>query len=493
MEDEILEKEIHLSDYYMVLLKRKALIISFFVITVSITALATFLMTPVYQSSAKLIIDKESSASPITGERTDYENYMSQSMTFNTHFKLITSEPVIESLINTLELDKEDEDLDINPITQVIQQFKDNIKLLLQVEKKELTPHEKQLALMEKVKEKISIDQVRDTRLLTVNVKDKNPVLAADMANTLANKYIEFNLSNKMESSKQTLGWLNNELYELRKKLEQSEKEFFDYKQENKVFSIAGKQKMTEQKIEEFNTRYLEARNRRLELDAKINEFTEHIKGNKGVSSIRSLVDNPMIDNIYSKVVDLELEYSRQSKIFKEKHPKIVQLASELSKSRYRLTQEIKKELANLKSERKVLLAREKNLEKNISGFEADALNTSSKELKYNILKRNVDSNQNLYDLMLSRLKESNILQTSDNSNIRVVEKALVPVRPVSPNKKRNLLLGFVLGLFGGIGLAFFFEYMDQTVRTEEDITTHFKLPVLSAIPEADRTETYGA
>lgn len=493
MEDEILEKEIHLSDYYMVLLKRKALIISFFVITVSVTALATFLVTPVYQSRAKLIIDKESSASPITGERMDYENYMSQSMTFNTHFELITSEPVIESLINTLKLDKEGEDLDINFITQMIQQFKNNVKLLLQMEKKELTPHEKQLALMEKVKEKISIDQVRDTRLLTVNVKDKNPVLAADMANTLANKYIEFNLSNKMESSKQTLGWLNNELYELRKKLEQSEKEFFDYKQESKVFSIAGKQKMTEQKIEEFNTRYLDARNRRLELDAKINEFTQHIKGNKGVSAIRSLVDNPMIDNIYAKVVDLELEYSRLSKIYRDKHPKIVQLESELSKSRYRLTQEIKKELANLKSERKVLLAREQNLEKNISGFEADALNTSSKELKYNILKRNVDSSQNLYDMMLSRVKESNILQTSDTSNIRVVEKALAPVRPVSPNTKRNLLLGAVLGLFGGIGLAFFFEYMDQTVCTEEDITTHFKLPVLSAIPETDRTETYGA
>lgn len=493
MEDEILEKEIHLSDYYMVLLKRKALIISFFVITVSITALATFLMTPVYQSSAKLIIDKESSSSPITGERTDYENYMSQSMTFNTHFKLISSKPVIESLINILELDKEEKNLDINPISQVIQQFKENVKLLLQIEKKEQTPHEKQLALMEKVKEKISINQIVDTRLLTVNVKDKNPVLAADMANTLANKYIEFNLSNKMESSKQTLGWLNNELYELRKKLEQSEKEFFDYKQENKVFSIAGKQKMTEQKIEEFNTRYLDARNRRLELDAKINEFTEHIRGKKGVSSIRSLVDNPMIDNIYSKVMDLELEYSRLSKIYRKKHPKILQLQSELSKSRYRLTQEIKKEVANLKSERKVLIAREQNLEKNISGFEADALNTSSKELKYNILKRNVDSNQNLYDLMLSRIKESNILQTSDTSNIRVVEKALVPVRPVSPNKKRNLLLGAVLGIFGGIGLAFFFEYMDQTVRTEEDITSHFKLPVLSVIPEADQTETYGA
>lgn len=230
MEEEISEKEIHLSDYYMVLLKHKALIISFFVITVSITALVTFLMTPVYQSSAKLIIDKESSSSPITGERTNYEDYMSHSMTFNTHFKLITSDPVIESLINTLELDKEgEEDLGVNPVTQVIQQFKDNVKLLLQMEKKDLSPHEKQLALMETVKEKISIDQIRDTRLLTVTVKDKNPGLAADMANTLANKYIEFNLSNKIESSKQTLGWLNNELYEMRKNLEQSEKEFFDY------------------------------------------------------------------------------------------------------------------------------------------------------------------------------------------------------------------------------------------------------------------------
>nr|WP_319393491.1 GumC family protein [uncultured Desulfobacter sp.] len=493
MEDENLEKEIHLSDYYLVLLKHKALIISFFVITVSITILGTFLMTPVYQSSAKLIIDKESSASPITGERLDYENYNSQFMTFNTHFKLITSGPVIESLINTLGLDKEEENLDINPITKVIRQFKDNIKLLLQVDKKELPPHEKQLALMAKVKEKISIDQIQDTRLLTINVKDKNPVLATNMANTLANKYIEFNLSSKMQSSKQTLGWLNNELYELRQKLEQSEKEFFDYKQESKVFSLDGKQKMAEQKIEAFNTRYLEARNHRLELDAIIDEFTKHIRGEKGISAIRSLMDNPMIDNIYLKIVDLELEYSRLSKIYKDQHPKILQLQSELSKSRSRLTEEIKKELSNLKSERKVLLAREQNLEKTIAGFETDALNTSSKALKYSILKRNVDSNQNLYDLMLSRVKESNILQTSDTSNIRVVEKAMVPARPVSPNKKRNLLLGAVLGLFGGIGLAFFLEYLDQTVRTEEDITSHFKLPVLSVIPEADPSETYGA
>ena len=493
MEELIEEKEIHISDYLMVLLKRRTVILAFFIFTVTAVVLFTFLSTPIYQSTAKLIIDKESSSSPITGKQVDYENYMSQSMTFNTHFKLIQSMPVLEKMIDTLGLEKEQEDLEVSPVKEMVNQFKDNIKLLLQSGPEEITPHEKRMELVEKVKEKIDIGQVRDTRLLTINVKDKNPKLAADMANTLANKYIEFNLANKMDSSKQTLAWLNDELYGLRKKLEDAEKAFLDYKQDNKVFSIAGKQKVAEQKIQEFNNRYLEARNRRLELDAKITELSAHIRSNKGLANVRSLVDNPMIDTIYGKIVDLELELTRKSKVFKSRHPQIVQLKSELTKSRARLEQEIQKELANLKSERKVLLTRERTMEKTISDFESDALDTSSKELKYTILQRNVKTSQNLYDLMVSKVKESNILQTSDTSNIRLVEEAQVPVEPVSPKKMRNLLLGAVLGLFGGIGLAFFLEYMDQSVRTEEDIRQHFNLPVLAVVPEADRSETYGA
>ena len=113
-------------------------------------------------------------------------------------------------------------------------------------------------------------------------------------------------------------------------------------------------------------------------------------------------------------------------------------------------------------------------------------LDASTKELKYTILQRNVTTSQNLYDLMVSRVKESNILQTSDTSNIRLVEKAIIPIYPVSPNKKRNLLLSMIVGIICGAGLAFFLEYLDQTVRTEEDIHLHFNIPVLSVIPEAE-------
>ncbi|MCP4023992.1 MAG: GumC family protein, partial [Desulfobacteraceae bacterium] len=277
---------------------------------------------------------------------------------------------------------------------------------------------------------------------------------------------------------------------ELKKKLEDAENAFYAYKRKNKVFSITGKQKMAEQKIVEFNNQYLDTRNKRLELDARINELSKNIETTKSIASVRSLVDNPMIENIYSKIVDLELEMTRLSKIYKSKHPKIIQLKSKLEKSRKRLSEEVNKELDNMKSERKVLRSREQTLEKTIAEFESDALDTSSKELKYTILQRNVNTSQNLYDLMVSRVKESNILQTSDSSNIRLAEEAQIPINPIAPNKKRNLVLSILFGLCGGVAIAFFMEYMDQTIRTEEDIQLYLNLSVLSAIPKADLSDT---
>ncbi|MCP4021092.1 MAG: GumC family protein [Desulfobacteraceae bacterium] len=410
-----MEKEIHISDYLKVILKHKFLFICFVVMTVSMAMFSSFIAEPIYQSTAKLIIDKERDSSPITGRRlnNDYESYASQTMTFNTHFKLIQSQPVIESLIDDSHLRQDQtQPLEINPFKRKISQFKTNIKTLLKIKKPKLTSEERRLKQIKSVQSKIAINQIRETRLLTIDVKDKNPTRAAELANTLAKKYIEFNMANKMEASKQILEWLNNELYAMRRKLEDAETAFFNYKRENKVFSISGKQKMAVQKIIEFNNRYLDTRNKRLELDARINELSRNIKSDKDIANIRSLVDNPMIETIYGIIMNIELELTRLLKIYKSKHPKIVQLKTKLEKSRKRLSEEVKKELGNLKSERKVLLSKERTLEKTIAEFESDALETSGKELKYTILQRNVNTSQNLYDLMVSRVKESDILQS---------------------------------------------------------------------------------
>ncbi len=494
------EQEIHLSDYFDVLYKRKRLILLFFLLTVAATAYATFNATPIYQSTATLIIDKEESVSPITGERTEFESYVSQALTFQTHFKLITSNPVLQQVVDTLALDAlDDESLEINAVKKFVRQLKENVKTLISQLGSEKAPLfslddpeiNRENQLLKDLREKVEIKEVRDTRLLNISVKDKAPQMAADIANTLGKKYIEFNLSNRMESSKDNLAWLNNELYNIKMRLEEDERKFYEYKQESRLFSMEGKQKVMDQKIAEFNNQYLSARNRRLELDTRIGELERHLKKG-GLAHVRSLISNSVIDDIYNKVLQLEIEHGRLSKVFRSKHPKILQITSDLEKNRKKLAMELKKEVTNLKSERKLLHSREKVLEKTIEEFEQDALQTSGQELQYSILQRNLNTSQNLYDALLSRVKESDILTTSDTSNIRMVEKALIPSDPVSPKKKRNLLLGIILGLFGGAGMAFFFEYLDQSLRTEEDILNALDIPVLAVVPEADHNKGYG-
>jgi uncharacterized protein involved in exopolysaccharide biosynthesis len=143
--------------------------------------------------------------------------------------------------------------------------------------------------------------------------------------------------------------------------------------------------------------------------------------------------------------------------------------------------------MENLKAKRAVLLSRELVLQNTISEIENDALQANKKELQYTILERNVSTNRKLYDTLLTKIKASNIDENLDPSNIRIVEKAVIPQYPVKPNKKRNVLLGAVLGLIFGIGIAFLREYMDQSLRTEEDIQKYLDLPVLSVIPIAEK------
>lgn len=491
------QQEIHLSDYLMVVLKRRTLVILICLLIVSLGFLYTHTAKPVYQSSARLLIDKVESSSPVTGEKIIEENPYSPAMTFNTHFELILSSAVIDKVIMALNLDQQDAQkiqisLEVNRLKALIKQFKANLQLLMNRETKVLSPHEKRQSLINSIRSKITVEQIEKTKLLQIMVQDKNPGLSTDIANALATEYIKFNLNNKLETSKQTLEWLNNELYEERKKLEQAEKKFFDFKQEHKVFSMSGKQKMVDQKIMEFNNNYLKTRNKRLGLDERIKELKNHLKGAGTIANVRSLIDNPIIHDIYNKIVEYKLELSRLSKVFKSKHPQIIEINTKITRSNISLSQEITKELNNLNAERKVIYASEENLAKNIEEFESEALEIGTNELQYNILQRKVNTSQKVYDLMVERIKESNLLQTDDSSNIRLVEKAIVPLKPVSPDPKKIFIYSLLAGLFVSISLAFFLEYFDQTIRTEEDIRMHINLPVLSAIPNSDKSKTYG-
>ncbi|MDL1980881.1 MAG: GumC family protein [Deltaproteobacteria bacterium] len=485
------EQSVHLTEYYYILTKHKSLIIASFVITVALTLFFTLLMKPVYRATATIVIEKQQSTSPLTGERLDYESYVSQSLTFNTHFKLITSRSVLEQVIKNLKLDRKKE-LEVSFIKKLLGQFKKNIRLLLGLEEKLLSPHEKLSQLIKKLQKKIDIEEVRDTRLLRVNVEDHDPAMARDIANVLAKAYIDFDINNRLTSSHNTLSWLTDHLYEMKKELEDAEEEFLAYKQRQTLISVEESQKIIAQKITEFNDAYIQARNRRLELDAKLAQLEVISKSGKDIPNLRSLIASEFIDDLYGQLMNAEVELSHLMKIYKSKHNKVIQTKTRIDDIRKKLRQEMRKELDNLKAERTVLLSKEKVLQKTMADFEKEAMEINKKELNFNILKRNVEMNQNLYDTILARLKEADITGNVDVSNIRITDKAVLPNAPVRPNKLMNVILSIIFGLMTGIGVSFLWEYLDRTLRTEEDIQRYLGLPVLSVIPLADQVEAKG-
>jgi len=165
MNNEEPEQIIHLSEYYYVLRKHKWTIISSFILIVSLTMFYTYWMKPVYRATATIVIEKEQTKSPLTGENLGYEGFISQTISLNTHLKLITSRPVLDQVIKNLRLDQLDREktMEVNPLKELLSQFKENIRLLFGKEDRILTPEERQVELTEKLKEKIDIEAIRET------------------------------------------------------------------------------------------------------------------------------------------------------------------------------------------------------------------------------------------------------------------------------------------------------------------------------------------
>ena len=230
-----IEQEIHLSDYLNVVLNRKGIVLSFLFITVMVTAVFTFTTKPIYQASAKLVIGAENSVSPISGQAFSYESFYSEEKNFNTHFQLITSKPVLKLVAHEIDLtsDLDQGELEsINPDVRYFFRLKSNIKLIKKSIKefirqffpsKPTTEHEISADPDDKkymqILSRITVAPVEETRIMEISVLDTDPVRTQEIANAVASKYIEFDLSTKLKSSTDKLTWMTNELYGVKRNL----------------------------------------------------------------------------------------------------------------------------------------------------------------------------------------------------------------------------------------------------------------------------------
>jgi|RhiMethySRZTD1v2_1073278.scaffolds.fasta_scaffold198253_2 uncharacterized protein involved in exopolysaccharide biosynthesis len=450
-------EEMHLREYVRVLRKHMWLMLACFVVVLGTVALGTYLQRPIFRATTRALLDREAprvvnfqEAGP-SGEPLEV---------FQTQVQIIRSRPVAQRVIDTLDLKSKKPGLALAA---------DPVEAFLG---------------------SVSVEPVRNTRLVEIQVEDPDPKLAAEMANAVASAYVYQNLELKLSSARDALSWLTAQVSDLKTKVNESELALQRYREQAGLVQVEEKQSLGVRKLAEFNSAYIEAKARRLEMEARLAELRRASQQTEALESSPLVMNNPLIQRLKGQLVELEVQRSKLLKTYRDKHPEIVKIQSQVDEISAKIKEEVGRLALSMESEYNALKARENAMLQAVNQYKDEAQSLGKKEIQLGILKREADSNQQLYDVLLKRLKETSLSQGLDSSNVRVIEAAIVPTHPVKPRKVLNLAIGVLVGLAVGVGAAFFLEYMDDTVSTPEQVERALGVPVFSLIPVLSRTRS---
>jgi exopolysaccharide transport family protein len=491
--EENIEEQIDFRDYLRVILKQRWIIIAFFAIVVIVVAIHVSTAIPVYKATTRLVIEKENpnvvSIEEVMALDTSGTDY------YQTQYKIIESRTVAREVIKRLRLDQSEEfcpspkDDFISNLKNSISDFKNSIISLLKTDKtskeKETEEYARDSGLVSAFISRIEVSPIRNSRLVDISFEAKDPVLASRIANTLASAYIDQNLEIKLVAAQGAMKWLNSRVYNERIKVEKAERALLQYKEENRIITdfSSDVEHVSAQKLAQLNTQVVEAASNRVEAETRFKQAAALIGHSDMLDSVPEVLNNELIRQIKSMEVNLYQRMAEFSKKYGENHPQMVAIDSELKTLQKRKSQEVNRVINSLKNEYKVALAKEESLKDALSKQKQELLDLNEKAIQYGVLRREVESAQNIYELLIKRFKETSLSENMKAGNIRIIDKAEVSKTPVKPQKKRSIILAVIVGLFGGIGLAFFLEYLDNTIKTPDDLKQYLDIPDLGTVP----------
>ncbi len=309
------------------------------------------------------------------------------------------------------------------------------------------------------------------------------PTLASQVPNALAASFVQLNLESRLNTSEQAKEWLSKQLDEMKGKVEKSDETLQEFGSKYGIISsLDDKENVTMKRLNELNEALTKAESERMAREAVYKQITQG-KG-QVFDTLPSIMENKLIQDLKQNYIQLEAQYMKLSETFKPNYPEMTRLKSQMESVERRLNVEVNKMVAGLKNEYESALRREFLLRTAFDQQKGKALEMQQKAIQYNILKREADTNKELYKSLLQRMKEVGVSAGINPSNIQVLDHAEVPSSPYNPNAERNLLVAALMGLFLGVALAFFFEYLDNTIKTPEDVEQLVRLPSFGMVPE---------
>lgn len=458
-------REPHLYDYLLILRKHQWLILSFMLAVVTIVAIATFRMQPVYVATARIEIDRENgNILPFPG--ADSYDYMVDSDNYiETQAKILTSETLALQTIRDSGLALRPEFFGPAGPSQAVASG----SLANQTRPPELAEF---LA-------SLGVKRVPNSRLMDVSYESTDPQLAARIVNAHIATYVEQNYRSKYEATSQASDWLADQLRDFKIKVQRSEDARIAYERQNQIWTLDDKQNMTTQRLSDINRQLTDAQAERMKKES-LYEFAK--AGN--LDAVPQVESNTALTDLLKKRGETSADYADALTQYGPNFPKVQRLKAQLKDVDDNIEKEKQKILDVLESDYREARQRETLMTEALDQAKTEANQMAEKMVEYNILKREAEANKALYEGLMTKMKETAISGALRSSNIRIVDPAMVPTTPARPAKAKNIFMSFLVGLIGGIGLALFREYLDNTVKTPDDIESLARLPSLAVVPE---------
>lgn len=487
----IQDEEIHLRDYLDVIIRRKLSILLVLLFIFFGTALYTLTSTPLFKGKATL------KASASQGQVTSFEDIQTtalKTMEFQqTQVNLLESEQLALRIIDKLELldnpffneEIKQDAMDDTSLMSLIQAALSSVKNFIRVNSEtegSLTEEEQKHLLIddivEKLQNELKISPVRNSELIQLSFESPEPQLSADVVNIAMDEFIQMLMDTNIQSSKNAAQFLEKQILEAQIKLEKSEKELNNFSRQAGLVSMDPKLNLIMRQLEELNDALAKARAERI---SKESLYQQAISRNN--QNLPQILQDDLIKNLKAEYSLLTAEYQDLSTTFKPAYPKMRQLKAKINDIQARIREEKRFIIESIKNDYEAALKKQEYLDVQAQKQKQRAIDLNDRATQYKILLRETETNKTIYETLLQRAKEIEASLGSAVTNINIVDRSRVPLYPSSPKVARNLILGLLLGLFGGIGLAFLLEYLDDTIQNPEELIDRFHIPVLGLIP----------
>lgn len=474
--------DIDLRAYWHVVLKRRWLIAAVIGSVVLVTLMLTLMATPVYRATTVMQIDNEEQHVVQVGGVATQTGYDPDFL--ETQYQLLQSRALAERVAAALRLDQGQlEALSRDDWLAPLRASQGRARKRASSD----APEAQLAAKTELVRQGLVIEPVRNSRLVKIDFDSADPQFSAQVANALAEAFIASGLERRFGASSYAKKYLEGQLKSVKAKLEDSERQLVAFAQRENLVSGTDGQSLAGQNLADLNARLATAQEQRIRAQAR---WTE-VQVTSGAALPSDMLGNSIIRTLQQQRAQLQGQYQQKLEVFKPDYPEMQQLQGQIDAVDQQIATELRNIRGSVRAEYDAAAGQERLLQHQLAGLRADALDVDSRSIDYNIIKREVDTNRQLYDGLLQRYKEVGVAGDVRSNNISIIDRAEVPTQRFKPRLPLNLAVGLLFGLLiAGVATAAL-EYVDDSLKTPDDIEQRLHLAVLGIIPKLLR-ETPG-